>query len=106
MPSVRPLMIPMRGRMVHEVGRPPALLPYGQRDEEVIYSVGRAALNRLLIAEAARHPGITLRFGEACEAVSPARDLLVLQMSRREVPLAPTIAADGAGSAVRASLAA
>ncbi|HEY2590317.1 MAG TPA: NAD(P)/FAD-dependent oxidoreductase, partial [Steroidobacteraceae bacterium] len=122
MTSVRPLMIPMRGRMVHELGRPPALLPYGQRETEVIYSVGRAALNRLLIDEAAGQPDITLRFGEACEAVSPARDRLVLNVlqgdragavvrpgeasARREVSLAPTIATDGAGSAVRASLAA
>ena len=122
MSSVRPLMIPMRGRMVHELGRPPALLPYGQREMEVIYSVGRAALNRLLIDEVARQPGITLRFGEVCEAVSPARGRLVLNVARgdraggvvtpgeagtrREVALAPTIATDGAGSAVRASLAA
>jgi len=139
MPRVRALMIPMRGRMLHEPGRPPALLPYGQREEEVIYSVGRAALNRLLIGEAARHPGIQLRFGEACTTVSPADDRLVLNPAprdaasaagqtaaaqsgpapagpapsgpgqsgtTREVPLAPTIATDGAGSAVRASLAA
>ena len=128
MSSVRSLMIPMRGRMVHEPDRPPALLPYGQREEEVIYSVGRAALNRLLIDEAARQPGITLRFGEACAAISPARDRLVLNVAHsdrasaagapgqvrtpgqastvREVPLAPAIATDGAGSAVRASLAA
>lgn len=121
MPSVRPLMIPMRGRMVHELGRPPTLLPYGQREEEVIYSVGRAALNRVLIGAAARQPGIALHFGETCTAVAPARDLLVLEVAAggaaaersrapagtaREVPLAPTIATDGAGSAVRASLAA
>ena len=102
MASVRPLMIPMRGRMVHEPDRTPTLLPYGQREEEVIYSVGRAALNRLLIDEAARLPGITLRFGEACTSVSPACDRLGLR--RHAVPLAPTIATDGAGSAVRASL--
>lgn len=114
MASVRPLIIPMRGRMVHEPGRAPALLPYGQREEEVIYSIGRGALNRLLIDEAARQAGITLRFGETCGSVSPARDRLVLHRLRarpepgaaQEVPLAPTLATDGAGSAVRASLAA
>ncbi|MGH8220163.1 MAG: FAD-dependent oxidoreductase [Steroidobacteraceae bacterium] len=107
-PSVRPLMIPMRGRMVHEPERPPALQPYGQREEEVIYSVGRAALNRLLIVEAARQPGITLRFDEACSSVSLAHDRLALRALGvlREVPLAPAIATDGAGSAVRTSLAA
>ncbi len=110
MDRVRPLLIPMRGRMVHDLGRLPSLLPYGQREEEVIYSVGRAALNRVLIEECARRSGITLRFSEACAAVSLTRNRLVMREAgrerRREVSLAPTIATDGSGSAVRASLAA
>ena len=40
--EVRPLLIPMRGRRVHEVNGESALLPYGQREHEVIYSVSRA----------------------------------------------------------------
>ncbi|MGH8261660.1 MAG: FAD-dependent oxidoreductase, partial [Steroidobacteraceae bacterium] len=98
MDRVRPLLIPMRGRRVHEPARAPRLLPYGQREEEVIYSIGRGALNRLLIEEAARHADITLRFAHACAGVPIGRE--------SEAPLTPTIAADGAGSAVRASLAA
>ena len=107
MERVRPLMIAMRGRMVHDRGRPPALQPYGQRPDEVIYSVGRAALNRLLIEEAARYPTVTLRFDQRCDGLD-ARGALRLrdEVSGRsyEAPEAPTIAADGAGSAVRASL--
>jgi kynurenine 3-monooxygenase len=109
MPRVRPLLIAMRGRMVHERGGHAALLPYGQREEEVIYSIGRGALNRVLIEEAARHAGVTLQFEQTCIAAETARDALVLRdaPSNRtyEVPLAPTIAADGAGSPVRLSLA-
>ena len=108
MERVRPLLIAMRGRMLHEVGRPDRLLPYGQREGEVIFSVGRGALHRLLIEEAARFPGVTLRFGEICEGVSGESAALDVRDARsghrREVPCAPTIAADGAGSAVRASL--
>ncbi len=44
MDRVRPLLIPMRGRMVHELSGSAALQPYGQRADEVIYSVSRAAL--------------------------------------------------------------
>ncbi len=109
MTRVRPLLITMRGRMVHEPGGPAALLPYGQRAEEVIYSIGRGALNRLLIEEAARYPGVTLQFEQACIAAEPGRDALVLRdvpgNRTHEVPLTPTIAADGAGSPVRWSLA-
>jgi len=108
MERVRPLMIEMRGRMVHEVGRPAVLLPYGQRAHEVIYSVERAALNRLLIEEALRFPGLALRFNTLCNGADVPGDALQLHdaASGRDyhAPLTPTIATDGAGSAVRASL--
>jgi kynurenine 3-monooxygenase len=110
MERVRPLMMPMRGRMLHEPGRSASLLPYGQREEEVIHSVGRAALNRVLIEEAARLPGVTFHFGQSCSHVDLARDMLTLtdrvSGETHAIPLTPTIATDGAGSAVRTSLAA
>ena len=110
MERVRPLLIPMRGRMVHERSASAALQPYGQREDEVIYSVSRAALNRVLIEEAVRLETVTLHFDETCIEVIADRNLLRLrnQISgiKHETSLAPTIAADGAGSAVRASLAA
>ncbi len=42
MERIRPLLIPMRGRMVHSLSGEAQLQPYGQRQDEVIYSVGRA----------------------------------------------------------------
>src|SRR5580692_13216231 len=71
MEQVRPLLLPMRGRMIHELraDAAPHLLPYGQRDSEVIYSVGRAALNRVLIEAAAGLPQVQLRFDTTCTAV-------------------------------------
>jgi kynurenine 3-monooxygenase len=107
---VRPLMIPMRGRMVHALDGTTALQPYGQRDSEVIHSIGRAALNQALIEAAARHESVSLRFAEACVGVDPERNTLRTRRhatgAEHEVGLAPTIATDGAGSVVRASLAA
>jgi kynurenine 3-monooxygenase len=108
--DVRPLLIPMRGRMVHERGGTAALQPYGQREHEVIYSVGRAALNRVLIEAAAAHAGVTVHFNQQCLGVDVRAQRLAFRDTGSgrdyQVPLAPTIAADGAGSAVRASLAA
>ena len=110
MDRIRPLLIPMRGRMVHDLSGAVALQPYGQREHEVIYSVGRAALNRLLIEEAARYHTVTMRFEQTCNAAIPQRNALLFRNGtgrvEYEVPLAPTIATDGAGSAVRTSLAA
>jgi kynurenine 3-monooxygenase len=110
MDRIHPLLIPMRGRMVHDLTGTSTLHPYGQREDEVIYSVGRAALNRVLIEEAARHQDVTIRFNQNCLAAVPGDNLLrfrnELSGIAYELPLAPTIATDGAGSAVRHSLAA
>jgi kynurenine 3-monooxygenase len=108
MDQVRPLLIPMRGRMVHERTGAVALQPYGQREDEVIWSVGRADLNRVLIEAAARHGGVSVRFNQLCLGA----DLRTQSHRFRDLtdgreyalPLEPTIATDGAGSAVRGSL--
>ena len=109
MDRITPLLIPMRGRMVHDASGSASLQSYGQREHEVIYSVGRAALNRVLIEEAARYNNVEMRFEQTCIAASPEQNTLRFKDRRRhsefEVPLAPTIATDGAGSAVRVSLA-
>ncbi|MFO7276785.1 MAG: NAD(P)/FAD-dependent oxidoreductase [Pseudomonadota bacterium] len=108
MDRVRPLLIPMRGRMVHEITGTPKLVPYGQRPEEVIHSVGRAALNLLLIEEVAKYPQVKLFFEHTCLGVRPEDDVLQIREDATgrvfETALTPTIATDGAGSAVRASL--
>jgi kynurenine 3-monooxygenase len=110
MERIRPLLIPMRGRMVHDPSGAVTLQPYGQREHEVIYSVGRAALNRVLIEEAARYDTVTLRLEQTCIAAIPQQNLLRFHNRHTgveyETALAPTIATDGAGSAVRSSLAA
>ena len=110
MRHVRPLLIEMRGRCVHDRNGDTRLLPYGWKPGEVIYSVGRAALTTLLIQDAGRYPNVTLNFGERCLGVS-ARDNTIRFCDDEpdepyEVSLARTIATDGAGSVVRASLAA
>jgi kynurenine 3-monooxygenase len=109
MDRIRPLLITMRGRMVHETSGATTLHPYGQREHEVIYSVGRAALNRLLIEEAARHDNVDMRFEQTCIAAIPEKNVLRFhdRKNRTEYdePLTPTIATDGAGSAVRTGLA-
>jgi kynurenine 3-monooxygenase len=90
--QVQPLLIPMRGRMVHERSGRAALQPYGQREHEVIYSVGRADLNRVLIDAAARHGAVSVRFGQTCLGADSAASRLRFRGEGGEysVPLAPT----------------
>jgi kynurenine 3-monooxygenase len=96
--------------MVHDRGGRVALQPYGQREHEVIFSVGRADLNRVLIESAARHGNVSVHFSQQCLRADPGAGQLSFRdgVSGREyqLPLAPTLATDGAGSAIRASLAA
>ena len=109
MERIRPLLIPMRGRMIHSLSGETQLQPYGQRQQEVIYSVSRGDLNRVLIEEAARHPRVRLRFRQTCLEALPQSGTLRMRDEDSggecNVPIAPTFAADGAGSAVRTSLA-
>jgi kynurenine 3-monooxygenase len=107
--AVRPLLIEMRGRMVHDLQGATSLHAYGWKPGEVIHSVGRAWLNRLLIDAAASHSNVTFRFEHTCLSANPRDSELTFRDERSgrtlAAPLAPCIATDGAGSAVRTSLA-
>jgi kynurenine 3-monooxygenase len=109
MSAVKPLLIAMRGRIVHHPGAQAALLPYGLRHSEVIYSVSRAALNRVLI-DAAAQQGAALCFGQTCIGVDTDANTLRLRDNSTLLeytrPLSPCVATDGAGSVVRGHLAA
>jgi kynurenine 3-monooxygenase len=106
---VQPLLIEMQGRMLHENGEPSRFMAYGQRVDEVIYSVGRASLHRLLIETAATYDNIELNFNRQCVALDLKNDILVFENTisgqRQSLPLSPTIATDGAGSILRQQLA-
>jgi kynurenine 3-monooxygenase len=106
-PDVAPLLIPMRGRMLHDPQGAQRFLPYGQRTGEEIHSISRAALNALLYRLAAERYGVEYRFEHRCVGVDASGNPLVQSASGTQ-PLAASIvlAADGAGSDVRRSLAA
>jgi kynurenine 3-monooxygenase len=104
--AVRELMIPMRGRMVHEPSGRQRFLAYGQRASEEIYSVSRVALNTLLYRLAEQH-GVQYRFGERCVDVDAASGAPIIEARGVRKPLDADVvlAADGAGSEVRRALA-
>lgn len=109
MDLVQPLLIEMRGRMIHDRSGDTKLLPYGWKPGEVIYSVGRAALTKLLVEAAARYSNVSLNFGQSCIGASAQDNILRFRDENGDdydVPLTPTIGADGAGSVLRMSLAA
>jgi kynurenine 3-monooxygenase len=55
-------LLPMRGRLIHDAGGGTSLQPYGQRPNELIYSISRHRLNQTLLEVAGRQPGVTVHF--------------------------------------------
>jgi kynurenine 3-monooxygenase len=108
MPRIQPEMVRMPGRMLHDERGATRLLAYGQRPEEVIWSISRANLNRELIVAAAEHPLIELNFEQRCVGADAVSGLLQFRAAGsgavREVTAELIIAADGAGSAVRQAM--
>ncbi len=106
--AVEPLLMPMSGRLLHQEDGGLDFQPYGQHEGEENYSVSRADLNRVLL-DAAEAAGARLHFGEACSGIDLAARRATLRHEQtgaeRQVAMAPLIAADGAGSAVRRALA-
>jgi kynurenine 3-monooxygenase len=95
MPRVLPLLIPMHGRMLHAANGDLTFVPYGQREHEVIYSVSRPGLNRVLL-DAAEEAGATLHFSHT---ISHSASELMSFESQGESK--HVIGADGGGSVIR-----
>ena len=106
MDEVRPLLIPMPGRMLHDLDGRQTFSAYGQRPEEVIYSVSRPGLNRVLL-DAAQAAGVELHFRQPLLAARFNDRQLVLRNesndTQHQLPLRRVIGADGAGSVLRRS---
>jgi kynurenine 3-monooxygenase len=105
--AVGPLLLPMQGRMVHDLGGAPRLLSYGQRPHELLWAVSRADLNRVLV-DAAEAAGVEFHFEHACRGADFARGQVEIEDLaaglRFELPPAPVLAADGSGSALRQAM--
>ncbi len=105
MDKVRQIVIPMRGRMLHDESGGLTLVPYGRRPDEVIYSVSRGGLNALLMDAAEATGKVRIAFEHAVEAVDLGRRRLHVRDQRggqlREEEFTLLLGADGAGSPVR-----
>jgi len=108
MDRLSPLLVTMRGRMLHEPGKPDLFNAYGQRPHEVIWSVSRAALTTVLTEAAAQLPNLQLHFEQQCLDYRGDGQLRLRDLpSGREYELQAEriVGADGAGSALRHALA-
>ncbi|HEY7818493.1 MAG TPA: NAD(P)/FAD-dependent oxidoreductase, partial [Vicinamibacteria bacterium] len=100
MESVRPALIPMAGRMLHDEEGNLRLIPYGNKPHEVIYSVSRAGLNTILLDAAESTGRVSIRFGETVAGV----DFDNRRVLPQQIPFDLLIGTDGSASAVRAAI--
>lgn len=107
MPEVQQLLIPMRGRMLHDKEGATSLTPYGRTPTEVIYSVSRPGLNMLLM-DAAEKAGARFHFGQRVADVDFDSNQVSLVEEpggrRHSIHAGTLIATDGGGSAVRQAM--
>ena len=98
----------MKGRMIHDLNGSTHLQPYGQKEEEVIYSVSRATLNMELMSLAEETGKIRIYFNQKCTHVDlDKKRFNILNESTGEESdhsFQLIIGVDGSASAVRNSM--
>lgn len=109
MDEVEPLLIPMKGRMLHGLEDGGLQFSsYGQRPSEVIYSVSRGGLNKLMMTAAETHYDVDILFSQSVESldfknnIAHIHDHVANKTTQLEFEL--VIGCDGVGSEVRTSI--
>jgi kynurenine 3-monooxygenase len=107
MDAIRPILLPMAGRMLHDEQGQLSFLPYGHRPHEVIYSVSRAALNQCLL-DAAKREGVALHFQQNCLDIDFQKQTIRLlneeSKTEHDVSFERLVGTDGSASHVRRAI--
>ena len=106
--KIKPNTIPMKGRMIHDLNGNTHLQPYGQKENEVIFSVSRAQLNMELMTLAEETGNVTIRFNHQLLSADLEQNKLLFQLSDSleeiELPFKRVIGCDGSASIIRKSI--
>lgn len=96
---VKPLVVPVTGRIMHAKSGELTRQPYGRNDQECNYSVSRSELNRALL-NLATEAGVKVNFESTLEKIDFDNQLVKLD-SGKDQPFDLLLGTDGAGSQVR-----
>lgn len=108
MDKVESLLIPMKGRMLHDTEGELTLQAYGHRPEEVIHSVSRVDLVSLLRNEAEATGNVTFHFEQTLVDLDPDNKKFTVKHenndTEHQLNYDILLGADGAGSMTRRAL--
>jgi kynurenine 3-monooxygenase len=98
--------VTMRGRVIHSPDGTVRFQPYGKNNDEVLHSVDRNELNRMLLEEAEQYPSVKLHMEHRLVRADKERRELEFEVAGQTVKVSPAwvIAADGAFSTMRSEL--
>lgn len=108
MDKVAPILTTMKGRMVHDLSGKENFQSYGQKPQEVIYSVSRGKLNKICMDAAEATGLVKIYFEQKCESVNFENSTLQLKNEINgeitEKNFNRIIGTDGSASAVREAI--
>lgn len=98
--------VTMRGRVIHSIDGTVRFQPYGKNSAEVLHSIDRNELNRMLLEEAAPYPSVKLHFEHKLVHADKQVRELEFDAAGPRVKVRPqwVIGADGAFSTMRREL--
>ena len=103
--KIAPHTIPMNGRNIHDLDGSEHLQPYGQKEEEVIYSISRAKLNMEIMTLAESTGMVQIFFNHRCTNVSLNEKLAYItdenNCKEKIINFDIILGVDGSSSAVR-----
>jgi len=105
MDKVKPILTTMKGRMIHDLEGKQNFQPYGQKPEEVIYSVSRGDLNKICMDEAEKSGLVKIHFNQRCTSVDFENNTFQVEDSvsqeKQKLSFSQLIGTDGSASEVR-----
>lgn len=99
--KVEPLLIPMKGRMVHSFNGEIEFQPYSIHSHEYINSVSRGELNKILMTKAEASGKVQIFFNHSLSEIDESANELVFSNGNHTPVLKHVFGADGSSSAIR-----
>ena len=93
------LLIPMHGRMIHDINGRQSFQPYGNKKNHFINSVSRSEINKLLLNEAESTNKVTINFSMKCNDINLEKKYLSIN-NQKIIFDEPVFGADGYRSVI------